>query len=175
MKDLGLPPTPSPFKAASQLVSERLVEVYRTWCELAGARIAPARRDIAPARFKTALSNLFLVDVIDAGTDFRLALAGDTVTRFLGSEYKVGKRLSEVTPSPFQERSFRFFRRVVESKAPVALGPVRTLHDQHGYFDNEAIVMPLSDASASVTGLMGVIHLSQATLELPQVSDDQRV
>jgi hypothetical protein len=171
MKDLGLPPAPSRFKPASELVNERLVDIYRTWRGLAGTRFAPARKDIAPARFKTALSNLFLVDVLNDGDDFRLALAGDTVIRFLGSEYKVGKLLSEVSPSPFHERSFRFFKRVVEEKAPVALGPVRTLHEQHGYFDNEAIVLPLSDAGQSVTGLMGVIHLSLAAFEAAQTED----
>jgi hypothetical protein len=168
MKDLGLPPAPSPFKPVSELVNARLLDAYRTWRELAGTRFAPARRDIAPAKFKAALGNLFLVDVLADGTDFRLALAGDTVVRFLGSEYKVGKLLSEVTPSPFRERSFRLFQRVVESKAPVVLGPVRTLHDKHGYFDNEAVVLPLSDEGASVTGLMGVIHLSLAKFDAPE-------
>lgn len=164
MKDLALPDQPSPFKTASGLVSERLTQVHQIWREIAGGRFAPARREIAPARFKTALSNLFLIEVVDAADDFRLALAGDTVTRFLGSEYKIGKLLSEVSPSPFRERSFRFFREVVTSRAPVGLGPVRTLHENHGYFDNEAIVLPLSDDGVAVTGLIGVIHLTPAKL-----------
>ena len=171
MKDLAVPSAPSPFKSALDLTNPRLVETYRTWLELAGPRFAPARKDIAPARFRSVLSNLFLVDVVDNGADFRLTLAGDTVVRFLGSEYTIGKRLSQLSPSPFQERSFRFFGRVVEDRAPVVLGPVRTLHEQHGYFDNEAVVVPLSDDGAAVTGLMGVIQLSLARYEMPSESD----
>jgi hypothetical protein len=172
MKDLAVPSAPSPFKSALDLSNPRLLETYRTWSELAGPRFAPARKDILPARFRAVLSNLFLVEVIGDGADFRLTLAGDTVVRFLGSEYTIGKRLSEVPPSPFQERSFRFFGRVVEDRAPVVLGPVRTLHEQHGYFDNEALVVPLSDDGAAVTGLMGVIQLSLATFEA--TSEDNR-
>ncbi len=172
MKDLDLPSDPSPFKPAYALVSERLRETYRIWRDLAGARFAPGRKDIAPARFKSLLSNLFLVDVVDHGADFRLALAGDTVVRFLGSEFTIGKLLSDVAPSPFRERTLRFFRRVVEDKTPVGLGPVRTLHEKHGYFDNEAVVLPLSDDGQSVTGLMGVIHLSLAAFATAQASDE---
>lgn len=173
MKDLDLPPAPSPFKPASQLGNSRLVEAYRTWRDLAGARFAPSRKQITPAPFKAVLSTLFLVDVVDGGADFRLALAGDVVVRFLGSEYTVGKLLSEVSPSPFRERSFRFFRQVVTERAPVVLGPVRTLHEQHGYFDNEAIVLPLSDAADAVTGLMGVIHLALARFETEEAGEVQ--
>jgi len=162
MKNLGLPETPSPFKPPSELIDERLKRAYEVWRELAGERFAPMRREIAPSRFKFVLSDMFLVEVIDSGADFRLALAGETVKRFLGSEFQVGKLLSQVSTSPFQERSILLFRRCVETKAPIALGPVRTLHDQRSYFDNEAVVLPLSDSGPTASGLMGVIHLSPA-------------
>ena len=105
---------------------------------------------------------MFLIDVVEGGSDYRLALAGDTVIRFLGSEFKPGKLLSQVSPSPFRERSFRLFQRCVETKVPVGLGPVRTLHAEHSYFDNEAVILPLSDDGQTVTGILGVIHLSTA-------------
>lgn len=163
MRNLGLPTNPSPFKPASELIAPRLVDAHRIWRELAGARFAPARKEISPARFKAMLSNLFLAEVFDGGRDFRLALSGDTVARFMGSEYQPGKLLGDVAPSPFQQRSFRFFQQVVETKAPVGLGPVRTLHDERSFFDNEAIVLPLSDDGKSVTGLLGVINLTPHT------------
>ena len=162
MKNLDLPPRPAPFKHAYELIAPPLIAAHRIWSDIAGARFAPSRKEIQPAPFKAMLSNLFLVEVVGDGADFRLALSGDTVARFLGSEYKPGKLLGEVEPSPFQQRSFRLFRQCVENKAPVGLGPVRTLHDQRSFFDNEAIVLPLSDDGATVTGLMGVIHLTPA-------------
>lgn len=162
MKNLEVPPAPAPFKPPSELINERLIQAYQAWRELAGTRLAPARSEIAPARFKAVLSTMFLIDVVESGVDFRLALAGDTVIRFLGSEFKVGKLLSEVGPSPFRERSFRLFRQCVDTRASVGLGPVRTLHDERNYFDNEAIVLPLSDNGSSVTELMGVIALTPA-------------
>ena len=169
MRNLGLPPNPSPFKPAAGLIAAPLIEAHRTWREIAGQRFAPERREILPARFKRMLSNLFLVEVVGEGADFRLALSGDTVSRFLGSEYKTGKLLGEVFPSPFQQRSFRLFQKCVETKAPVGLGPVRTLHEERSFFDNEAIILPLSDDGATVTGLMGVIHLTPATGPLPRL------
>ena len=167
MKDLALPKSPSPFKSAPDFASERLVQTYKIWRELAADRFAPTRKEIAPTRFKFVLGTMFLIDVVEGGDDFRLSLAGDTVIRFLGSEFKPGKLLSEVSRSLFQERSFLFFRRCVETKAPVGLGPVRTLHDEHNYFDIEAIILPLSDDERIVTGILGAIHLSPiATSEL---------
>ena len=162
MKDLTLPASPSPFKSAADLVNKHLVEAHRVWKELADRRFAPTRKEIAPARFKFTLSTMFLVDVVEGGVDFRLSLAGDTVIRFLGSEFKTGKLLTHVSPSPFRDRSFRLFLRCVETKAPVGLGPVRTLHAEHSYFDNEAVILPLSDDGQMVTGILGVIHLSAA-------------
>lgn len=164
MKDLHLPEAPSPFKVPQELVDARLIQTFKTWRELSRARFAPTRKEIAPARFKSVLSSMFVIEVVDAGADFRLVLAGDTVIRFLGSEFKPGTVLSAVSPSPFRERSFRLFRECVESRAPVGLGPVRTLHDEHNYFDNEAVVLPLSDDGVSVTGILGAICLTPATV-----------
>jgi hypothetical protein len=164
VKNLDLPPSPSPFKQAADLENERLIRTHQVWRELAGGWFAPTRKAIAPARFKFVLSNTFLVEVVGGGADFRLSLSGDTVTRFLGSEFKPGKLLSEVSPSPFRERSVRFFQRCVETRAPVGLGPVRTLHDQRSYFDNEAIILPLSDDGRAVTGILGAIHLTPHTV-----------
>src|SRR5579862_7360230 len=110
MKNLKPPVTATAFKAASELLAEPLINTYRTWQEIAGSRFAPARREIVPARFKSQLDSIFLVEVVDQGSDFRLGLAGDKVIRFLGSEFKVGKLLSEIASSPFQERSVLLFR-----------------------------------------------------------------
>ena len=159
MKNLRPPETPSPFKSPLELVNAPLVRTYRTWRELARARFAPSRSDIAPNRFKSELSAIYLIDVIGDGTDFRLRLVGDKVARFLGSEFKVGKDLTQISRSPFQERSLRLFRHCVSTRAPVALGLVRTLHDERSFFDIETIVLPLSDDDQSATGLLGAIHL----------------
>ena len=96
-----------------------------------------------------------------------MTLAGETVIRFLGTEFHVGKLLSQVSKSPFRERTFRLFQECVKTKAAVALGPVRTLHDQRTYFDNEAVVLPLSNFGTTVTGLLGVIYLSPAAGDQP--------
>jgi hypothetical protein len=163
MKNLGLPKAPSPFKGAADLANERLIQTHRVWKELAAVRFAPTRKEIAPSQFKFVLTTMFLIDVVEGGADFRLSLAGDTVIRFLGSEFRPGKLLTAITRSPFQERSLLFFRRCVETKSPVGLGPVRTLHDEHNYFDNEAIILPLSDDERTVTGILGAIHLTPVT------------
>src|SRR4051812_45173064 len=112
MKNLGLPPDPAAFKAPSELIAATLIDAHRTWRDIAGPRFAPPRKEIQPARFKAMLTSLFLVEIVVG--DFRLALAGDTVTRFLGSEYKPGKFLSEVDPSPFRQRTLRFFQHCVQ-------------------------------------------------------------
>jgi len=162
MKNIKPPASPTAFKTAPELVAEPLVTIYQGWRELAGGRFAPRRREVDPARFKAHLDSVFLVEVVGESVDFRLGLAGDRVMRFLGSEFKVGKLLSEIATSPFQERSVLLFRRCVGTRAPVALGPVRTLHDDRDFLDIETIILPLSDDGVSVTGLLGGVHLTPA-------------
>jgi hypothetical protein len=164
MKNLSPPKNPTPFKTAAELVNPPLARAHEAWQQLAASRFAPARKEIVPSRFKEILNSIFLVDVVDGGADFRLALAGDRVLQFLGSEFKVGKLLTQISRSPFQERSILLFRRCVSTKAPVGLGPVRTLHDARDYLDIEAVIMPLSDDGSSVTGLLGAVHFLTAVV-----------
>jgi hypothetical protein len=152
--------TPTLFKSTVELSAASLVRIHRSWRQIANARFAPARKEIAPAFFKQDLDWIFLIEVVGGGSDFRLGLAGERVVRFLGSEFEPGKLLSRIPSSPFNERSALVFRRCVTTMAPVALGPMRTLHGDRDFFDIEIVVLPLSDDAVSVTGLMGGVHLS---------------
>jgi hypothetical protein len=160
MPNLGLPPSPPSFKPPEELVSERLARTYQTWQELRGARFAPSRKDITPSRFKDVLRDVFLIDVVDDGADFRFALGGDTLVRFLGNRLTMGMLLSTISGSLFHKRAIRAFRECINTKLPVATGPSRATLYEREFLSLEVLVLPLSETGHSVTSLMGAIHIS---------------
>jgi hypothetical protein len=148
------------FKSPDRLVAQPLAQCYRAWRELAGARFAPSREEIAPARMKSVLRDVFVIEVIEDGADFRLTLAGERIARFLGPRLKPGTLFSTIAGSLFHERAFRTFRHCVETKEPIALGPQRTTLIGREFLALEVLVQPLSDDGETVTGLLGAVHLS---------------
>src|SRR5262245_40786021 len=96
MLNAGLETTPPQLKSPEALVNAELAGAYRAWLKLANGRFAPSRREISPRYLKPVLATAFLLDVIDCGTDFRLALGGDKILRFLMNRLSPGMFLSEI-------------------------------------------------------------------------------
>jgi hypothetical protein len=142
------------FKSAGELTSERLKSIYAIWMELADSRLAPARADIAPAKFRALLPWTWMVDVIDDGQDFRFRIAGDRVIQYLGQRYS-GTLLSEARGPRFFENMRDIFALCVAQKTPVAQGPLQSSLESRQYLDGEVIVLPLSDDGEAVTHLFG--------------------
>jgi hypothetical protein len=159
MTNLGLEATLPTFKPADELVSKPLVQAYGAWKTLARGRIAPTRAEISPARFKPVLADVFILDVIDGGADFRFALGGDRILRFLKDRLTAGMLLSEVAGSEFHTRTMRFMRHCVDTKAPVAAGPSLAALEGREFLTVENLVMPISNDGVTVTNIIGAIHI----------------
>jgi hypothetical protein len=146
-------------KSPADLIATPLAEVYRAWRALAGRRFAPERREISPARFKAVLKSAFLLDVIDGGADFRLALGGERIMRFFAGRVAPGGLLSQVAGSLFYERATGAFRYCITTRAPFAAGPSPGVLDGREHLTLESLVLPLSDDGTTVTGLFGAVHI----------------
>ncbi len=148
------------FKPPQQLISGPLSGSHQAWHALRGDRFAPSRKEIEPARFKPVLGSIFVMDVLDDGADFRFVLGGESVVHLMGRRLR-GKLLSGQPQTPFFKGMARLFVECVRTKAPVAVGPMRTVREGNDYLEIEVLVMPLSDTGTSVTSLLGAIHFSR--------------
>jgi len=159
MPNLGLEISPPPLKSPDALISAPLKEAYRAWRTLANGRFAPTRREISPRSFKPVLTTVFLLDVIDEGNDFRFALGGDKILRFLMNRLEPGMKLSEIAGSEFHARALRLMKHCVATMAPVAAGPSQAALEGREFLSLEVLVLPLSDDGESVTSMIGAIHI----------------
>lgn len=140
-------------------MSPRLAEAYRAWLKLANGRFAPTRSEISPRVFKPVLPTVFLLDVIDGGADFRLALGGDKIIRFLLNRLSPGMLLSEISGSLFHERATRLLRYCVNTMLPVAGGPSQAVLEGREFLLLEVLALPLSNDGETVTTVLGAIQV----------------
>src|SRR5436309_746105 len=85
---------------------------------MAGDRLAPSRKEIVPARFKQVLDSIFIMEVVGNGADFRFALGGQTLVRFMNGRH-AGKLLSSLPPTPYYGGMRSIFARCVRTAMPV--------------------------------------------------------
>lgn len=159
MPNLGFEATPPQLKSPEALVGPRLAEAYRAWIKLSNGRFAPTRGEISPRVFKSVLPTVFLLDVIDAGSDFRFALGGDKILRFLMDRLSPGMLLSKVSGSLFYERATRLLRYCVDTMLPVAGGPSRAHLEGREFLLLEVLALPVSNDGETVTSILGAIQV----------------
>jgi hypothetical protein len=157
VENVTLPDNQS-FKPAAKLVSPALIASWRTWREMAGSRFAPSRKEIVPARFKQVLDSIFIMEVVAGGADFRFALGGQTLVRFMNGR-RAGQLLSSLPSTPLYDGMRTMFALCVETAAPVARGPFRVVRDQFNSHKMEVLVLPLSDDGMAVNDLLGMTEL----------------
>src|SRR5690606_5531920 len=151
------PDTPPP--ALTQF--PRAVRLLALWREWAGARPAPARRDVDPLAMPTLLPNLLLLDAIDG--DFRFRLVGEAVNTRYGHSLR-GRRLGEVMSGTVLDETLYEHRRCVDDLSGVlvqnSLG-VAGLHDLNLYV---RLLLPLDAAAGRARHIIGIMEFfSDAT------------
>jgi hypothetical protein len=153
MTDTGTTFTP-------RLTSQKLAGIHGVWSGLRAGGIGPKREDVTPARLRGNLPWAFLIDVVDDGRDFRFRFAGDRIIQFMGRRL-AGTLLSEHLGTPFFDGMNAFFKGCVTAKAPMASGPRRATYPGKEHLEMEVMVLPLSDDSVAVTGLLGAFDTWQ--------------
>lgn len=151
-------PDDQDFKPAVALVSPVLIASWRAWRDIAADRFAPSRKEIVPARFRQVMDSIFIMEVTAGGTDFRFALGGESLVRFMGGRHK-GELLSSLPPTPMYDGMRRMFGLCVETAKPVARGPFRVVRDRFNSHRMEVLVLPLSEDGTSVSDILGAVEL----------------
>ncbi|SDD52620.1 PAS domain-containing protein [Kordiimonas lacus] len=91
-------------------------EIHDLWLSKLDGRDMPRKSDIRPSEMKSFLTNVYIVDVLDSGKDFRIRLFGTGVSDMLKQDF-TGVTLSETPP----ELHWRgdVYRLAYERRAPV--------------------------------------------------------
>ena len=145
----------SPRLRGVQIVAEpRSAAIRRLadyWEAQRGIAFAPSRDDIDPSAMKADLPNLFMLDVLRDGADYRYRLVGTKVAAFSRRDV-TGRTFSELYGNQPQvlEQVLAVFAKVLSTRRPVyASGQVFWLADRN-YREFEGGYFPLSRDEANV-------------------------
>lgn len=142
-----------------QLKEKPLRAAANYWSALRDGRLFPSRDDLKPRDMIRILPHMSLVKVIDGGADFEHRIVGDAVVRTFAVPIQK-RRFSEIAPQAPQliDASFWLFRKVVETRAPLAYLQ-RTQNDtfQIAYTLAEMVLLPLGNRDEAVDHVVGFV------------------
>ncbi len=155
------PPRITPVREEAELefidgVDEPLLnELVAYWEAKRAGRMAPRRSDIDPIELKAHLPRLLLLDVLQAGVDFRYRLIGTAIVQGMGHD-STGRRVSEVFADhpALLKGVLERFRRVVVKQVPIfTRGRTLWIPDrEHRRY--VAVGMPLSEDGVRVNMIL---------------------
>jgi hypothetical protein len=135
--------------------------VLAYWDQKRGTRLMPRKRDIDPVEIPPRLiRNLQIIDVIDAGEQFRYRLVGTASVEAYGSDY-TGKHPEDMFSDDRPQRIKRVYRAVCESKIPMFCQN-KYLTPTDVELQALRIYMPLSDDGVQVSYIFGVLRFEFA-------------
>jgi len=134
------------------------------WSAIRGDRLFPSRNDLKPRDMGGLLPYMSLVMVIDGGADFEHRIVGDAVVRAFGVPLQ-NRRFSEIAlqAPKLIEVSFSLFRKVVETRAPLAYLQ-RTQSDTFQIVCTlaEMVLLPLGRSDEAVDHVVAFVARQQA-------------
>jgi hypothetical protein len=147
-----------------------LEELVAYWERQRGRAAMPPRRAIDPGALQRHLPNLFMLDVLDGGADFRFRLIGTRIVEGLGRD-STGKRFSELFAQQPEVRARlqARFCRVVTDKCPSFSRGSMFWHQDRRYRRFVAASVPLSPDGVTVNIILSelLIETSSRVAENP--------
>lgn len=129
-------------EAGNNLVEPHLRALWTLWNERRGTRLMPATKDITPRDMKSFLDRIHLYDVVEAGKDFRVRVAGTAITTSFG--YNPTGLLISAHPHPARgKRLAQVLRHVMATGKPVRVVTNQMLPEKRGKKQVEALWLPL--------------------------------
>ena len=147
-------PLCQPIGDGREILNPKLGRLFAYWRSKQRGQIAPARRDIDPAEIPRLLPWVWLVDVVDGGSDFRFRIGGEKLVEFLGRRM-TGETTNALASSPFFSNIAQAFAQCVRERRPILRPLARTAHEQRNYLETEAVFLPLSENGADISQIFG--------------------
>ncbi len=140
-----------------------LRQLYVYWEQQRGERSFPARRDLDPLDFRSALGHVLLIDVLYDPLRFRFRLHGTELVRRAG--YDMTGKMIEQLPNPANRATLiERCRALVETRRPMRIANQRPLGTR--LYQYEALWLPLGENGLTVTMLMaGLVYRDSRVAE----------
>lgn len=133
------------------------------WGRARGDKAMPGRGDIDPLDMpRFLLSDLFLVDVLDGGGDFRYRLIGSHIVEHTGADL-TGRRLSDLRDRGSQPRLAALYSEVVHRKAPQQTRLPYKTPEMQAASHYDVVVAPLASDGRTVDMLVGIADYQPLT------------
>jgi hypothetical protein len=143
-----------PLEDGAEITSPKLAKLFTYWSAKAQGRFAPTRGDINPADIPRLLPWVWLIDVIDGGTDFRFRIGGEKLIDFIGHRM-AGETIGAHRQRPFFGSVAQAFAQCVSEKKPLLRPHAATRYEPRRSIETEALVLPLSDNGTDVSQIFG--------------------
>lgn len=135
-------------------------DLFAYWDRKRAGRIGPPRAEIDPAEIKIHLPNVFMLDVLDGGADFRFRLIGTRIVDGLGRD-STGRKVSELYSDPPGAAAGlqAMFKLVVDRKAAVFARGRVFWAPEAGYRRFAGAGFPLSKDGVTVDVVLGELFI----------------
>lgn len=129
---------------------------YEAWSEMPGhdENAVPNVDDFDVFKFRAAMGFMVYMDVIDDGNDFQFRVFGSRIVDIIGFDW-TGRLVSDLPASPScRAYLLTCYRAILQCKKP--LYTKHRLRKADAAVDWERFLVPLGDASASVSRILGL-------------------
>lgn len=142
-------PTDPPFRFPEQR------ELYKLWSRKRGDRRMPERADLTATELRPWLGNLHLIEVIDAGRDFKYLVYGTEIARHYDVE--MTGRLASQWPTTMRNAAYETYTRVIRDRCPYLVSQNEWALER--LIANHRIVLPFSRDGEAVDHILTYVRM----------------
>lgn len=152
--------TASPVALLEAPENAEVIALHDYWQSRRGERPMPDRADIRPSEFARMLPSVAIIEVIDAGRDFRFRLFGSELASWMGCD-RTGQRFSDMLPAPGDDLTPAQVQKRWSDIACAGLAAARPLFwkapvlSARSVLTMHAVVMPLTAGGRDIEQLFG--------------------
>lgn len=143
------------------------------WIERAGRRPMPAFEDVDPLDIPWALPSLFVVRVLDGGSDFTYRLVGETINERYGGSL-AGRRISELLVTRAADQAVRRWRQLLETPAAYYIDCEHPTNDGP-WIRARRVLLPLGPTGGRPDHILGLTCFQDIGFDGPLIADDMQV
>ncbi len=125
--------------------------LHAIWLEAKKDKVMPRRKAMAPNQLKELMPFIYIIDILDDGTDFSVRFMGSAIAQSVGEDY-TNVKLSDFASHPSTWRA-DVYRKVMARKAPMVTA-VDLGDFERDYTKTECILLPLANDAGEFTTIM---------------------
>lgn len=156
------------YRTSEESDDPAIQRFLQLWDGRRAGQALPSRDSFEISDLKEWLGHVLILDVIDAGADFRYRLVGVEIVRAVGRDY-TGRLMSECEFEVPAGQVIGEFREVVEARRPLVRRGHVTWAPDRSWRSFQSVHAPLASDGHSVDKTMGVLLIGDTAPRSPRV------